>query len=144
MVLTETFSVQNAAIGVLISGLALYLTHRFFHIKKQSVSFKLIGHYVIYVLFLVFQILRSAMVSAICIFDKHACIRLIRYRTTLSGNYLKSMLASAITLTPGTVTADIKGDVLEVLKLGKAGGKSDNAAIEKLERLLKRMDRGEQ
>jgi len=54
------------------------------------------------------------------------------------------MLASAITLTPGTVTADIKGDVLEVLKLGKAGGKSDNDAIEKLERLLKRMDRGEQ
>lgn len=143
LVLTETFTVQNAAVGLIVSVLALYLTNTLFLKQKIRISLNHAGHYTVFVCCLFGMIFKSAVLSFGFITAKNTGVKVIRYKTTLSSDYLKSMLANAVTLTPGTVTANIKGSVLEILQLCRPNGRGGNTAIERMERILKRMDGGE-
>ncbi len=88
-----------------------------------------------------FVILKSAIFSLSYIFTKDIGINLIEYKTQLKDKNLIIMLANAITLTPGTVTADIKGDTIEVMKLCKLCKLDQTTGFVRIERILKRMEK---
>lgn len=141
VVLTQQLSVQTAAIGIIISAFALFLAQSLFF--KTSIFSLTLPNLYLFVFFgyVLCQIFKGSLASLTYIFDKTTDARLIRYQTDLKSDGLKCMLANAITLTPGTVTADIKGDILEVLKLCKAREPDPLVSLKRMENLLKRMER---
>lgn len=139
--LTERFSFTNLATGACVSAVALILT-RFFFLKDSKPPLIYSVYYFVFIFYIIYLILKSAAVSVLYILGKSTDIVIVRYETTLCSDSLKCLLANAVTLTPGTVTADIKGNKLEVLMLCKAGLKDRTAVLCKIEKILKRMDGG--
>ena len=139
--LTEKFTLANVLIGFVISIIALLLTRKILLSTRYADSFTMNGHYIFYVFYLFFVILKSAIFSLSYIFTKDIGINLIEYKTQLKDKNLIIMLANAITLTPGTVTADIKGDTIEVMKLCKLCKLDQTTGFVRIERILKRMEK---
>ncbi len=141
VVLTEQLSLQTAVIGFIGSAFALFLALSFF-LKTSIRSLRLPKPYFIaFVACLIAEIFKGSFMTLLSIFDSTTDVRFIQYKTTLKNDTSKCILANAITLTPGTVTADIKGDVLEVLKLCTAREHAPAAALCKMENMLKRAER---
>lgn len=141
VVFVQTLSMQTVVIGIIISAFVLFLSQSFF-LKTSIFALTMPSLYCfLFFAYLLSQIFKGSLASLIGIFEKTTNVRLIRYQTHLKSDALKCMLANAITLTPGTVTADIKGDVLEVLKLCRASEHDSAASIKKMEVLLARMER---
>lgn len=144
VILTERLSLENVLIGFGISVTALVLTHKVLLTTRYTDSYTISGYYIIYIGYLFFIILKSALVSLAYIFTRNIGINLIDYTTSLKDKNLKSMLANAITLTPGTVTADVKGDTIEVMKLCKLCKLDQTAGFARIEKVLKHMERNGQ
>jgi len=142
VVLTERLAADTVAVGFVISLVALLLT-RLLLGAVYSTAFTLGGAYIAYVFYLFTIILKSAIISLGYIFSKNVGVNLIRYKTALKSDNLKSMLANAITLTPGTVTADIKGDVIEVMKLCVQCETDQAAGFARIEKVLSRLEKGD-
>lgn len=144
VILTERLSLENVLIGFGIAVAALILTHKVLLTTRYTDSYTISGYYFIYIGYLFFIILKSALVSLAYIFTRNIGINLIEYTTSLKDENLKSMLANAITLTPGTVTADVKGDTIEVMKLCKLCKLDQTAGFARIEKVLKHMERSGQ
>ena len=142
VVLTERLAADTMAIGFVISLIALLLT-RLLLGTAYSTAFTLGGAYIAYVFYLFTIILKSAVISLGYIFSKNVGVNLIRYKTGLKNDNLKSMLANAITLTPGTVTADIKDDVIEIMKLCVRCETDQTAGFAHIEKMLSRLEKGD-
>lgn len=140
--LTERWTVQSALVGLAISAVALFATQKIFLNGGLLSSFTFGRYYFVYVGYLLLVILTGAFVSLKYIFTKNISINLIAYETKLSDENLKIMLANAITLTPGTVSADVKGDIIEVMKLCKNPDSDQTAGFAKMEKVLKLLDKG--
>ena len=141
--LTEKLTLVNVLVGLAISIAALLLTRKILLGSHYKDSFTMNGHYIVYVIYLLFVILKSSVFSLAYIFTKDVGINLIEYKSSLKDENLRIMLANAITLTPGTVTADIKGDTIEVMKLCKLCKLDQTGGFVKMERILKRMERNQ-
>ena len=139
--LTEKITLMNILIGIALSLLALLFTHRVMLSGSYSDCFTINGHYIAYVFYLFFVILKSAVISLAYVFTKNIGINMIEFKTILTDENLKCMLANAITLTPGTVTADIKGDTIEVMKLCKLCSLDQTSGFAKIEKMLLRMEK---
>ncbi|MBT3320454.1 MAG: Na+/H+ antiporter subunit E [Clostridia bacterium] len=139
--LTEKFTLTNVLVGFAISIIALLITRKILLTTRYANSFTMNGHYIFFVFYLFFVILKSAIFSLSYIFTKDIGINLIEYKTKLKDENLIIMLANAITLTPGTVTADIKGDTIEVMKLCKLCKLDQTTGFVKIEKILKRMEK---
>ncbi len=139
--LTEKLTLGNVLVGIAISFLALIFTHKVMLQGSYSGCFTMNAHYITYVFYLFFIILKSAIISLAYVFTKDIGINLIEFKTRLKDENLKCMLANAITLTPGTVTADIKGDTLEVMKLCKLCKLDQVSGFVKIEKMLLRMEK---
>ena len=139
--LTEKFTLTNVLIGLAISIIAMLVTRKVLLTTKYSDAFTINGYYVVYVFYLFFIILKSAIFSLSYIFTKDIGINLIQFKSSLKDENLRIMLANSITLTPGTVTADIKGDTIEVMKLCKLCKLDQTVGFVKIEKLLKRMEK---
>lgn len=144
VILTERLSLENILIGFGISVAALVITHKVLLTTRYTDSYTISRYYIIYIGYLFFIILKSALVSLAYIFTRNIGINLIEYTTSLKDENLKSMLANAITLTPGTVTADVKGDTIEVMKLCKLCKLDQTAGFARIEKVLKHMERNGQ
>ncbi len=139
--LTEKLTLTNVVVGAAVSAVALIFTHKVMLSGSYSDYFTINGHYIIYVLYLFFIILKSAIISLAYVFTKGIGINLIEFKTKLKDENLKCMLANAITLTPGTVTADLKGDTLHVMKLCKLCKLDQTSGFVKIEKMLLRMEK---
>ena len=139
--LTEEFTLATVLVGIAVSVFALIFTHKVMLSGSYSRCFTLNGHYIVYIFYLFYIILKSAIISLAYVFTKDIGINLIEFKTRLKDDNLKSMLANAITLTPGTVTADIKGDTLEVMKLCKLCKLDQTSGFVKIEKMLLKMEK---
>jgi multicomponent Na+:H+ antiporter subunit E len=139
--LTEKFTLVNVLIGLAISIIAMFITHKILLTSRYSDVFTINGYYIGYVFYLFFIILKNAIFSLSYIFTKDIGINLIQFKSSIKDENLRIMLANAITLTPGTVTADIKGDTIEVMKLCKLCNPDQTVEFVRIEKYLKRMER---
>lgn len=141
-VLTERFTLTNALVGLGLSIIALVLSHLLCSDGGNRDSLALGAYYFISGGYLLFVILKSAVLSIPYLCSKRTCICRVEYKTTLRDERLKSLLANAITLSPGTATVDLEDDVLEILALCRDDATDGSAVrndIMKMEAVFRRI-----
>jgi len=114
MILTANAEVANIFIGVGISfSIALLYTKMFTHSKMEMINPYYLG---VYILILVKNLIISNLQIAKRILSPDMKINpaIVEVKTVLTSNWKKLLLANSITLTPGTLTLDIKDDMLYI------------------------------
>ena len=139
--LFESFSLEILATGIVVSAISVYLSEK--HVIQRSYydlsNFNIL-HLTLYFLVLLKEIYLSSFSVMTSVISGKAEISVISIPTEISDDFRLSILANSITLTPGTITMDMKKGSLTVLWLNP---QSDDPLIAgeiikgRLERMLK-------
>lgn len=117
-ILRESFSVQSLLFGLLISVITVFSSEKF--LLKDSYYDRYpyhIIHMIVYGFFLIIEIYKAGLSVALSIITGNINIDVVDITTDINDPYKKSILANSITLTPGTVTLDMNGNLIKVLWL---------------------------
>lgn len=123
--------------GVFIAGVMLAFTCKFmdYSIQKEINNIKKIGKLGKYMVRLVFEIVKAnfATIRLICSQKEEIQPMLVTFTSDVENPVCKTLLANAITLTPGTITVNQKDNTYQVhcLDESMAEGLKDNC-FEKL------------
>ncbi len=135
------FTLEIAAFGLVISGLVYWFTCRFLNYKPQYdiLLFKRFFLLIHYIFVLVTEILKANFTVFKMVYTSKYEIEpvVIHFRTGLTSNFAKVLLANSITLTPGTITVSLKDDeyVVHCLDKDLAVGIDSSIFVELLERI---------
>jgi len=139
IVLRENFSVFEAGAGVVIGICCLYFCRRYLPFPKfGKINFFLIFFYPFY---LIFQIYLSGF-NVIKLIFTDAQADIVEVKTKIKNDFARAVLANSITLIPGSISLELKEDVITVLWLkrkSKDSRDAESAAMfikRKLERIL--------
>jgi len=112
MVLTANFQIFNILVGIGVSfSIALLYTKLFTHKTFEFIS-------PVWFLVYLYVLLKNLIISNIQISkrilrpDMKLSPAIVAVKTNLESDWKKLLLANSITLTPGTLTLDIKDDML--------------------------------
>jgi len=112
LILTSSLHVDNILVGVVVSfSIAILYTKMFKHHKFEFIN-------PIYFLVYLFILLKNIIISNMQIAkrtlspDMELAPAIVAVKTNLKSNWKKLLLANSITLTPGTLTLDVKDDTL--------------------------------
>jgi len=119
LVLSGRLEIKYLTIGALSVGLVTFLTADLFHFEEDAtkrrragVGYLLISvrRILFYVIWLIFNIIKANLQVAYLVLHPRMPIRprLLRFRTRLRSDAGHIVLANSITLTPGTITVDLK------------------------------------
>lgn len=139
--LFESFSLEILATGIVVSAISVYLSEK--HVIHGTYydlyNFNIL-HLTLYFLVLLKEIYLSSFSVMTSVISGKAEISVISIPTEISDDFRLSILANSITLTPGTITMDMKKGSLTVLWLNP---QNDDPLIAgeiikgRLERMLK-------
>ena len=124
IILRETFTVLTVAAGIVISALCVFFCYRYLPLSGTS-KFKTL-RLMIYPFFLIWEVY-VAGISAIKLILTDAHVEIVKIRTGLHSLFLRTILVNSITLVPGSVSLDLKDDVITVLWLKKKNAHPKNA-----------------
>lgn len=123
LILSGHYDPFHIGAGVVCAGLVTLLSSDLFTFGTGARSSFRIGRFALYVPWLLWEILQASLyVTWLVVRPSGIRSRVIRFRTHLRNELAKVVLGNSITLTPGTVTVDIEGDLFTVHAL------SDTAA----------------
>ena len=139
MVLMETFDIKNALLGAVIGTTALIFTDNLLLMKSYQKSYNMnLSTLIRYIGFLIFQIYLSGLSSIRQIITGKTNVKIIDYKTSLNNELMICLLSNSITLTPGTVVIDKKGNVLKILCLNyPKENEKQEIVSKKMENILK-------
>lgn len=129
--------------GIVIAAAIYMFSCKFLDhsLKKEIVIYKLAPYIVAYFFVLLFEIIKAnLLVIRLIILDKYQLEpEIIHFECDLKDETCRVILASSITLTPGTITLDVYNNMYTVHCLDKdmAEGMDDSIFI----KLLKKMDK---
>ena len=135
------FTLEIAVFGLVISGLVYWFLCRFLDYKPGNdillcKRFFLLIHYVFV---LIKEILKANAVVFKMIYSSKYEIEpvVIHFRTHLTSNFARVLLANSITLTPGTITVSLMGDeyVVHCLDKDLAAGIDSSVFVNLLEQI---------
>ena len=114
MILTGSLEFSNIVVGLIVSsGIALVYTKSFKEDDIEMISPYWLGVYI--VVFLKNIITSNIQISKrILRKDMRLAPAIVAVKTDLKSDWKKLLLANSITLTPGTLTLDVKGDTLYI------------------------------
>jgi len=144
VILAEKFTIPLLAAGVFIGAGSLFLDRRFLPLPKIA-AVKLL-RLTLYPFYLFVELYLSAF-SAVKMIVAGADAEVIEVKTRISNSFLQTMLANSVTLTPGTISLDLKDGKLTVLLLKKKtesredAQKAGEAVIQKFEKFLLKTQR---
>ncbi len=106
---------------------------------------KFLMFFPIYALVVLLEMIKANLDVALRVINPALPINpgIVEIKTSLKSDFLKFVLANSITLTPGTLTVDVKGESLFVHWIDVKGGNADDykkAICGKFEGILKRME----
>jgi len=114
MILSENLQVANILVGLVVSStIALVYTKLFQHKK-----FEFINPFWLFIYLLV--LLKNLIISNLQIAkrvlspDMKLSPAIVAVKTDLKSDWKKLLLANSVTLTPGTLTLDVKDDMLYI------------------------------
>jgi len=112
LVLTHSIALSNIVVGLIVSiAIALLYTRSFEENDIEMISPFWLGVYI--VVFLKNIIISNIQISKrILRKDMRLAPAIVAVKTDLKSDWKKLLLANSITLTPGTLTLDVKGDTL--------------------------------
>ena len=124
-ILNGNFELETIIYGV-ICCLLVSLFCRFFlnYRLPTAKSLKKLWRYILYAFYVVGQIFLSCLAVGRLIFSgRQPRPELITFNPGLKKDLSKVLLANSITLTPGTITANVRGDTFYVHALDRDFGK---------------------
>ncbi|MFC1568176.1 Na+/H+ antiporter subunit E [Candidatus Margulisiibacteriota bacterium] len=117
LLLTWKLNAVNIGIGVLVSAISALLFGELLTVYPQK-ALKLSRYFwfLYYVPIFLWEMLKANLDVAYRVLHPLRPINpgLVKIKTNLKSDVSKTFLANSITLTPGTMTVDIKGDVLYI------------------------------
>ena len=149
VILSEKLSLLTLTAGILISAVSVYYSHKYLPSSSITVSSIMnvnFFRFAIYTVFLIGQVYLAGL-HAIKIIMTGEKVYIVEVKTKITNDFLKVILTNSITLTPGSVSLDLKDETITVLWLrGKKSGPGDldNAGdllIGKLEKKLLKAQR---
>ena len=107
------------SLGVLSSALVVFIAMRMDVVDHEGIPLHLGGRFWIYLPWLLKEIFRANLHVAKIILTPSLPISpiLVKYRATQQTDIGRALYANSITLTPGTITTGIEGQMLEVHSL---------------------------
>jgi len=126
LIVSGSFDIQHIAIGILVSTMVSYHSITTFDYKIKSFSLTKALLYVRFVVVLLIEITKANLYVARIVLDPSLPISpgLVRIKTGLKSEFLITLLANSITLTPGTLTVDVNKDEILVHVLTDESGKN--------------------
>lgn len=116
IVLSESTSLVDLLTGFLFSIIAIFFTNQYLletdYLDAYGIPLSVVFRYSSY---LFFQIYSSGLLAILKIIKGESRVKIIDYESCISDDLGISLLANAITLTPGTVTIDKEGRHLKIL-----------------------------
>ncbi|MPW25746.1 hypothetical protein GC105_08080 [Alkalibaculum sp. M08DMB] len=116
VILNESATLFQILIGIIVSIIAIYFTNSYL-LLDDYIAYYYVKTFVLikYLIYLIFQIYKSGISSIGQIIRGDSKVIIIEYESCLNDELSICLLANAITLTPGTVTIDKKGNALKIL-----------------------------
>ncbi len=125
LILSGHYDPFHIGAGVVCAGLVTLLSSDLFTFGTGARSSFRIGRFALYVPWLLWEILQASLyVTWLVVRPSGIRSRVIRFRTHLRNELAKVVLGNSITLTPGTVTVDIEGDLFTVHALSDTAAES--------------------
>ena len=128
------------SLGVISCLLCVYLTVKGKFLDNETLPIYFFPRLIQYTLWLIKEILKSNIQTAKVIIMKSEEPELFSVKATQKTNEGKVTYANSITLTPGTVTTQIKNDVFEVHALTKDFG--DDVRSSDMDKMVTWLEKG--
>jgi len=129
IILCEGFSVAAVMTGIIVSAGCVYFCHKYIPLNIINVDFLKLATYPFY---LIGQIYLAGF-AAIKIILTGASVGVVEVETKITSDFLKVVLVNSITLIPGSVSLELKGQAITILWLrGKNDDPQDVDAADKL------------
>lgn len=140
MVLVENVSWRNFGIGLAVSFVAIIFSDKYLLYDDYEQLFPIrFSGFFIYIFYLMFKVMQSGIRAAKLTISGNAKLLCENYESTLPNDFTLNLLANSITLTPGTVTVNRKGNELLVMQLSKESEDFDTKSIEDFEKRINKM-----
>ena len=128
------------SLGVISCLLCVYLTIKGKFLDNETLPIYFFPRLIQYTLWLIKEILKSNIQTAKVIIMKSEDPELFSVKATQKTNEGKVTYANSITLTPGTVTTQIKNDIFEVHALTKDFG--DDVRSSEMDKMVTWLEKG--
>ena len=128
------------SLGVISCLLCVYLTIKGKFLDNETLPIYFLPRLIQYSLWLIKEILKSNIATAKVIIMKSEEPELFSVKATQKTNEGKVTYANSITLTPGTVTTQIKNDIFEVHALTKDFG--DDVRSSEMDKMVTWLEKG--
>lgn len=115
LILTSSFHWQELTTGIIIIlFLSIFLHKYYIKLGLPALTVKKIIFFIFYIFVLLIEIIKANFDVAYRVLHPKLPIKpgIVIIKTGLKQDIAKTILANSITLTPGTFTLDIKGDLL--------------------------------
>ena len=125
---TTSFAAEEMIIGIIIATLLSLFTYKSFtQIKSDNNIFKRIISFIAYIPIFIIEMVKANIDVARRVINPNLPINpgIVKINTDLSSDYAKLFLANSITLTPGTLTMDVKDDSLYIHWIDVASSDKD-------------------
>ena len=128
------------SLGVISCLLCVYLTIKGKFLDNETLPIYFFPRLIQYTLWLIKEILKSNIQTAKVIIMKSEAPELFSVKASQKTNEGKVTYANSITLTPGTVTTQIKNDIIEVHALTKDFG--DDVRSSEMDKMVTWLEKG--
>ena len=145
VIFNQSFTLEIAIFGIVISAAVYLFMCKFmnYSVKKDIFIMKKLPLIIDYVLVLIWEVIKANLVIFKLFFTLKAKDRetaIVHFRTKLKSNTATVFLSNAITLTPGTITMDLRDDCLTVHCYDKSLAEGLNNLV--FERKLLKLEEG--
>ena len=140
LLMSGYFTPLILSLGVISCLLCVYLTVKGKFLDNETLPIYFFPRLIQYTLWLIKEILKSNIATAKVIIMKSEEPELFSVKATQKTNEGKVTYANSITLTPGTVTTQIKNDIFEVHALTKDFG--DDVRSSDMDKMVTWLEKG--
>ena len=140
LLMSGYFTPLILSLGVISCLLCVYLTIKGEFLDNETLPIYFFPRLIQYTLWLIKEILKSNIQTAKVIIMKSEEPELFSVKATQKTNEGKVTYANSITLTPGTVTTQIKNDIFEVHALTKDFG--DDVRSSDMDKMVTWLEKG--
>jgi multicomponent Na+:H+ antiporter subunit E len=117
LLLTFKFTFPNLIVGSVASVIcSAIFTKYYFHSVYKFLQPRRYFWFLVYLFIFIWECIKANLDVAYRVLHPAMPIRpgIVKVKTTLKSDFAKTLLANSITMTPGTITVDIIGDVMYI------------------------------
>ena len=133
-ILAERVTTESSLVGLVIAGIIYMYVKDSLEDTQPIKAVKVFPLWIVFLVQLISEIIVANIQVAIIVLSKEMPIgpEVVEYKTKIKSDLLKTILANSITLTPGTMSVDIKEDTMLIHCLSKRYAESlEGNAFEK-------------